>query len=449
MLPRGFGFGIVSAATAVEGLDAARLDDESASGLTHAGASIWDVFAASPGRIVDGTTRADGPGHLRSSANVSTDVDLITHLGVSHSRISLSWSALTGAESGNRYDRYSRYIDDLLAKGVEVVVTLTHYDMPLTVMTDGGWLVRDTAEVFGDYAATVAAKIGDRVSRWVTMNSPLVHTAYGYGLGIEAPGLTMLGESLRAGINQLVGHGYATQALRASGAQQIGIANHHTRVRPASESREDIAAAELYSILHNRAFTDPLFGLGFPGELAGLIASSPDLDFASAADAHLVAQPLDFYGVNYHHPVMVAAATDNATIPFTLVEDPAAATDDAGWPLDPSALTQVLLELTAQYPALPPLYVTENGTHTAPGIDDADRCEYVDQHITAIAAAIRDGADVRGYDHWTLLDCWEFGEGLTRPMGLVAVDPLSQDRTPKASYHHYAALIAAHRARSY
>lgn len=404
--------------------------------------SIWDVFAATPGRVVDGTAPSDGPDQ---NAHWDRDLDLLRELKPDSVRISLSWTALSGNSADRLLDHYERRVDDLLSAGIAPTLTLTHYDMPLTVMADGGWLNRQTADVFGEYTAMVAARLADRVASWVTVNSPLVHTAFGYGLGIEAPGLTMLGDCLQAGVNQLIGHGIATAALRSAGATRVGIANNHTAVRPASPSPEDRHCAALYSALHNRAFTNPLFSLNFPPELSEFGAG---MEFVSEADRALVAQPLDFYGVNYYHPVTVAHAPDNSSIPFTFA-DPAVGTpiDAFDWPIDAQALTDVLLDLTTQYPNLPPLEVTENGTQTHAGLADEARILFLDAHLAAVAKAIGAGADVRGYQHWSLLDGWEFAEGLSRKMGLVEVDTTSRTRTPRASFGHYRNLIAEHRQR--
>lgn len=341
-------------------------------------------------------------------------------------------------------DFYDRLIDGLSAAGVAPVVTLTHYEMPLSVMEDGGWLVRDTAELFADYATRMASRFADRVAGWVTMNSPFVHAGLGYGLGIEAPGLTLLGGALQVARTQLIGHGLAVQALRAGGATVVGIANAHTRVSPASDSAGDQRAAGLYDALHNRALTDPLFGRDWAADLVDF-PGGPN-DQLSAADRHLVAAPLDFYGVNYFHPQVVQDDPDNATIPFAFTEPLGDVRVDAfGWPIDPAALTATLTELSRRYPDLPPIWVTENGTQDGGGSQDDDRARYLAEHLDAVVAARRAGVDVRGYFFWSLLDGWEFAEGLSRRFGLVAVDPRTGERTPKASYHAYRRLLTGRR----
>ncbi|WP_205843758.1 glycoside hydrolase family 1 protein [Nakamurella deserti] len=429
--PGGFRFGVSTAATCVESREPAA-----------DGVSIWDVFAAAPGRVTDGSGPREGPDHF---THWSSDVGLLADLGVDSYRLSLSWSAL-GEDAPGRpaMSFYQRLVDALVAAGIRPVVTLTHYDMPLTAMEAGGWLVSDTAEIFADHATDAVAALGDRVDAWVTMNAPFIHTALGYGVGIEAPGLTLLGGALIGAQHQLVGHGRAVQALRAGGARLVGIANAHTDVRPAGPEETDITAAALYDALHNHVFTDPLLGLGWPERLAGL-GGAEEFD-PTDADRAAIAAPLDFYGVNYYHPQWIAAEPENRTIPFAITEPPPDVPVDAfGWPADPAALTGTLLTLTRDHPELPPLWVTENGTQDTGGDDDGHRARYLVSHLSAVADAVDAGADVGGYFHWSLLDGWEFAEGLGRRFGLVSVDPVTRARTPKRSFGVYRDLLAGHR----
>ncbi len=442
--PADFTFGVVTAATAIDGRDALIGPSRDHPG-DRSSVSIWDVFAAAPGRISDGTNPADGPNHRE---NWRTDVGLLTSLGITGYRLSLPWSELSGPTTSSptaaAWDFYRRLIDQLAERRIHTVVTLTHYDMPLVVMEQGGWLVRDTSAIFADWANTAYARLGDSAHAWVTLNAPLVHAAYGYGLGIEAPGLTLLGGCLVAAQHQLLGHGLAVQALRAGGARLVGIANAHTTVEPASADAADVAAAALYDTVHNRAFADPVFGKPWPAELSELPGAPAD--GLTAADWTAIAAPLDFYGVNYYHPQTVTAAPDNGSIPFNLVDpQPGSPTDEFGWPISAAGLTSTLVELRDRYPNLPPLWITENGTQDSGGLDDVRRVRFLHEHLAAAGQAIAEGVDVRAYFHWSLLDGWEFAEGLSRRFGLVAADPVTGQRHPKASYHAYRELLEQRR----
>jgi beta-glucosidase len=420
---RRFRIGIASAATAIEG-------------RSSSDRSIWDVFAAAPGLVADGSGPHRGP---RSREFWKQDVELLSDLGVDVYRLSLPWSILV-AEPGE-WSHYRQLTEQLRLAGIEPMVTLTHYDMPVWVMSEGGWLESNTAHRFAEFAARAAQELGDSVAHWIPMNAPLLHTAYGYGLGVEAPGLTLVSGALLAAQQQLRGHGLAVAALRTAGATSIGTANLHTRVQPETDSRGDAAAAQLLDALVNRAFTDPLFGLAWPDELLQL--GIQELDDWSDDDAARIAAPLDFYGVNYYHPLVVRAERENKRIPFALVDAaPNQTTDQFGWPISPDALTDALCDLRTRHSRLPPLWVTETGTQDDGGSDDQHRIAFLRSHLDAVAEANRRGADVHGLLLWTLLDAWEFGEGLSRHFGLVAVDPDTGVRSPKASYFGLQNLLA-------
>jgi len=235
----------------------------------------------------------------------------------------------------------------------------------------------------------------------------------------------------------------------------VGLANNHTRVRPATDSAEDIAAAAVYDALHNHAFSDPLFLGSHPAALDTL-AGAGDSTLTDADMAH-ARTPTDFYGVNYFHPVTVAAATENSRVPFTFEEgtvqeagsagpeEPVDASEvtDNGWAIEAGALTHTLSELARRYPTLPPMVITETGIACTPARRDPLRSRFLTQHAGAAMQARADGVDVRGLLYWTLLDGWEFAEGLTRSYGLVAVDATTGERTKRESFGHYRDLIDA------
>lgn len=442
-LPRGFLFGVGTAAPQVEG--AAATD-----GRTP---SVWDVFSALPGRVVDGTSGAVAVDHYHRWAE---DVALLADLGVDAYRCSMSWSRIVpgpdGTVNGAGIAFYDRLIDGLLGAGIQPWLSLYHWDLPLWSMERGGWLLRETSEAFATYAAVVGDRFGDRVAAWTTLDSPLLHMAYGHAIGIDAPGLTLLGGAFQVTHHLLLAHGLAVAALRNAGAAAVGLANHHTWVEPWSDDDADLRAARCYDLYHNGQFTDPLFAAGYPAALLEMPGVAYDL--VHDGDLHAIAAPMDFYGVDYDGPTVVAAAPQNTAIPFSLEERPGVPRTDGGAAIEPAALTRVLIRLSQRYPALPPLYVTENGCAFVDAADggetprDDERIAYLASHLGAVAAAVEQGADVRGYFHRSLLDSWALTEGFTRPSGLVRVDPATLARQPRASYGAYRDLIAQHRARS-
>ncbi|MGW1372841.1 GH1 family beta-glucosidase [Streptomyces sp. NPDC002446] len=435
--PRDFVWGVSTSAAQIEGAV-----DEGGRGL-----SAWDVFAAQAGRIKDGSDARVATDHYH---RYREDVGLVKGLGVGAYRFSVAWPRVVpdggGAVNEAGLDFYDRLVDELLAAGVEPVPTLFHWDTPQALEERGGWLVRETAERFAAYADVVAARLGDRVGRWITLNEPAELTLLGYGLGQHAPGRTLLFEALPAAHHQLLGHGLAVAALRARGAGGIGIANSHGPTWAASDDEADTSAAGLYDLLLNRLFAEPLLLGRYPGgelELAELLPG------AVAEDLKVIAQPLDWYGINYYQPTLVGAPGEAggggpaefggieipAGLPFAPREIEGYPRTDFGWPVVPQALTELLVSFHERYgDRLPPLVITENGC-AYEGVEDGERIAFLDGHLRALHAAMAAGVDVRGYFVWSLLDNFEWAEGYARRFGLVRVDYDTLARTPKASYH--------------
>ncbi|KAA9377066.1 beta-glucosidase [Microbispora cellulosiformans] len=394
------------------------------------GPSVWDTFSHTPHKTRDGHTGDVACDHYHRYAE---DVALMAGLGVGAYRFSISWPRVlpTGRGRVNQagLDFYDRLVDALHEKGITPVPTLFHWDLPQALEDEGGWLDRDTSRYFADYAAVVADRLADRVSMWITLNEPFVHMVYGYALGMHAPGRTLMLGALPVAHHQLLGHGLATQALRAAGARDVLITNNCTPVWPASDSEQDLAAAEAYDILHNRLFNDPVLTGAYPD----LSAYGVELPVKSG-DLETIAQPLDGLGVNYYMPTRISGA-GGGDLPFEFEPISGYPMTAFGWPVVPGGLRELLESLTVRYgDALPPVYVTENGC-SYDGLDDQERIAYLDGHIRAMREA---DADVRGYFVWSLLDNFEWAEGYHQRFGLVHVDFQTQRRTPKASYHWFA-----------
>ncbi|MGA5759158.1 GH1 family beta-glucosidase [Nonomuraea bangladeshensis] len=409
------------------------------------GPSVWDVFAHEPGRVRDGHTGDVACDHYHRWPE---DVALMAGLGVNAYRFSVSWPRVlpsgAGEVNAKGLDFYERLVDALLEKGVQPVPTLFHWDLPQALEERGGWLSRDTAARFADYAAVVAGRLADRVPLWITLNEPFVHMAYGYAMGVHAPGRALLTEALPAAHHQLLGHGLAVRALRAAGAREVAITNNCTPVRPASREEPDLRAAEAYDILHNRLFLDPVLLGAYPD----LSAYPPGLDCVRDGDLEVIASPIDALGVNYYNPTRIAAPEAGAGLPFADAGLPGHPTTAFGWPVVPDGLRELLTGFKARYgAALPPIHITENGCSqedvlTAGGtIEDEGRIAFLRDHIAAMRQAMDEGVDVRGYFVWSLLDNFEWAEGYHQRFGLVHVDYATLRRTPKASYRWYAEFV--------
>ncbi|MGW4892913.1 GH1 family beta-glucosidase [Kitasatospora sp. NPDC004240] len=444
-LPPGFRWGAATAAYQIEGA----VDEDGR------GPSIWDVFAARPGAVRDGHTGAVACDHYHRFAE---DITLMKDLGLDGYRFSVAWPRLqpTGAGKVNPAGLafYDRLVDALLGAGITPLPTLYHWDLPQALEDEGGWLNRDTAYRFAEYTALVADRLGDRVPAWITLNEPFVHMVYGYALGIHAPGRTLMLDALPAAHHQLLGHGLAASLLRERGLEVL-LTNNLTPVQPASSDPGDVAAAEAYDALHNRLFTDPVLLGRYPDLTA--FGVGPDLGGSvQDGDLDLIAGPrLDGLGVNYYNPTRVAAPAGPGPLPFTFVDIPEVPHTAFGWPVVPDGLRELLTGLRDRYgAALPPITITENGCSVADevtpegDVPDQPRIDYLAGHLDALAAAVAEGVDIRGYYTWSLIDNYEWAEGFGQRFGLVHVDFETQRRTPKASYAWYRDLIAIHRKRS-
>ncbi|WP_353113297.1 GH1 family beta-glucosidase [Microbacterium sp.] len=431
--PAGFRWSTATSAFQIEGARTAE----------GRGRSIWDDFVDAPGAVKDGSDAEPSCDSYRRTAD---DVALASGLGVDRYRFSIPWVRIQPDGSGplNRagLDHYSRFVDDLLASGVTPFPTLYHWEMPSAIEAAGGWLSRDTAQRFADYAAIVGDHLGDRVVDWYTLNEPAMTTLQGYGTGELAPGRQLLFGALPTVHHQLLAHALAAEALRARGAGRVGLVNNHTRVLPLNDTPEDHQAVALYDLVHNRVFSEPL--------LAGVY---PDLDALGLpampvhpGDLEAISSSIDFYGINFYNPTTVTASAGE--IPFDIVPTPGVPFTGFGpeWPIMPGALRDFLIDLAGRHPGLPPVIIGENGASfpepdEAGRVEDDDRISYLAGHIAAVAEAIDHGVDVEEYTVWSLLDNFEWADGYTQRFGLVHVDFATGERTPKASYDWYRNLI--------
>lgn len=459
-IPPSFTLGVAAAAFQIEG-------SLSADGR---GPSGWDAFAEKPGAIVAGDSPAVACDHYN---RLPQDVALLQDLGVDSYRFSLSWPRIQpdgrGGFNAEGLDFYDRLIDSLLAAGISPMATLYHWDTPLPLEHSGGWLNRDTAARFADYAAVAAERFGDRVAQWVTLNEPLSVTLNGYALGVHAPGRALLFDALPAIHHQLLAHGLGVQALRAAGvAGGVGITNLHAPVRPASGKPGDRLVAHMYDLLMNGMYADPVLLGRYPRLPFYARPWLRSLGRVSDADLRTIHQPLDFYGLNYYFPVRVALGRGPAgppdlpeavaRMPFHDVGYPEYKSTGFGWPVAPQHLGILLRDFRDRYGAsLPPVFITEGGAsfpepaNVTGTLQDTERVRYLADHLGAALAAVApggsaEGVDLRGYYVWTLMDNFEWAAGYSQRFGLVHVDFDTQERTPKQSFYWYQALARARRA---
>ncbi|MFF1632573.1 GH1 family beta-glucosidase [Leifsonia sp. NPDC058248] len=437
-LPHGFVIGAATASYQIEG--ATREDGR--------GDSIWDTFARVPGAIADGSTGDVADDHYHRAAE---DVALMADLGFDAYRFSIAWPRIqadgTGAPNLDGIDFYRRLAESLLERGITPWATLYHWDLPQALEDRGGWLERDTALRFADYAARVSDRLGDLVTDWITLNEPWCSSFLGYASGHHAPGRTLGSRSSHAAHHLLLGHGLALEALRSGMPEaRVGTTLNLYSVRPASDSDADRDAARRIDGLSNRLFLDPVLRGSYPADvLDDLGETSWFAEHATEEDLRLISAPIDFLGINYYSRHTVAAGDDSGATPSAYPGSEqvqfvttGAPVTQMGWEIHPDGLTDVLRMANELAPELP-LYITENGAAYEDHVDlngeivDTERVDYLRLHFEAAREAIRLGLPLQGYFLWTLMDNFEWAWGYSRRFGIVYVDYETQQRIPKQS----------------
>jgi beta-glucosidase len=430
--PQGFHWGTATASYQIEG---AWQEDGK-------GESVWDRFAHTPGRIRDGQT---GDRACDSYHRHREDVALMRAMNLTSYRFSIAWPRIQpegrGAANAKGLDYYRRLVDDLLAAGIRPFPTLYHWDLPQALEDAGGWPNRDTAGRFADYAEIMLRALGDRVPSWMIFNEPSIFTVMGYLIGIHAPGRRSLDDTLRAGHTVNLAQGEAFRVIKAVRPDAVvGSAFNMSPCEPAGDSAADAAAAERWHSMVNYWYVLPALRGHYPEAFtAGLPSARMGI---RDGDLERVQAPLDFIGINLYTRTRVQAASGD---PFGLGAVPVGGMGgedgpktDFGWEVWPKALYDMILRVTRDFDR-PVIEVTENGCSYGDGpgedgvIRDTRRVEYHRGFLSEVARAIQDGADVRGYHAWSLLDNFEWAEGFHQRFGLVWVDFATCERRIKES----------------
>jgi beta-glucosidase len=442
--PADFLWGAATAAYQVEG--AAAEDGR--------GRSIWDSFAERKGATVDGDTGAVACDHYH---RYREDVALMRRLGLRVYRFSVAWPRVlpegTGAVNERGLDFYDRLVDELLSAGVAPSCTLYHWDLPVALHQRGGWLNRDVAGWFADYASTVARRLGDRVTLWGTLNEPAMFVMLGLDVGKHAPGERRpRRDQLLAAHNALRAHARAVQVLRADApGARIGWALNIGPTCPATDAPADLEAAreamfrmdeeELWSTAW---WSDPVLEGRYPED--GLAIHGKDMPQGWEADLASMKQPIDWLGVNVYTGSTWRAGADGR---------PEWVPHPTGYPRSAVPWQRIMPEVMYWGPRFChertrlPIHVTENGLSTRDWISldgkvhDPGRVDYLHRVLLELARARRDGVPVEAYYHWSLLDNFEWADGYMERFGLVYVDYGTQRRIPKDSYAFYRKVIAS------
>jgi beta-glucosidase len=432
--PDDFLFGAATAAYQIEG-----------HGFGGAGSTHWDTFAATPGNVVRAEDGAIACDHYHRWPD---DLDLLRAAHMDAYRFSTSWARVLpegrGTPNPEGLDFYDRLVDGMLARGLKPFQTLYHWEMPSALADLGGWTNRDTAFYFADFAEVITRRIGDRVASIATINEPWCVAWLSHFIGAHAPGQRDIRAAARAMHHILLAHGAAVERLRGMGQPNLGIVLNFDHCTPASESAADTLASATQDAIFNRWFIEGITRGTYPAEaLAGLAPYMPQ-DWHQ--DMSMIGQPLDWLGVNYYTRHIHGF---DGTRPWPHARDvpgPLPKTQ-MGWEIFPDGLYGFLTRLARDYVGSLPIYVTENGMANADEVlngtvNDHIREDYLFAHLDATRRAIAEGANVKGFFYWSLLDNYEWAEGYEKRFGLVHVDFETLQRTPKASYHALARAIA-------
>jgi beta-glucosidase len=443
--PADFLWGVATAAYQIEG--AAREDGR--------GPSIWDVFCRQPGAVFE---RHHGDVACDHYHRYPEDVALMRQLGLQAYRFSVSWPRVMpegrGAINEKGLDFYDRLVDELLRAGVQPFCTLFHWDLPETLQQAGGFLARDIADWFADYAALVGRRLGDRVRYWVTQNEPQCFIAHGLLDGSKAPGFRLgLSKTLLAAHNSMRAHGKAVRALRATAGAgaQVGYVVATAGARPATASEADLAAARTAAfatrdttLWTNAWWLDPVLLGHYPED--GLHLFGSDMPSLPSSDFADMQQPLDFLGTNIYHAETYRRGADGSPehVPFA----PGYPRSAVDWqPIAPDAhyFTPSFFHQRYQLP----LWITESGLSTRDQVfldgkvHDPQRVDYMHRTLLELRRAMRDGVSCLGYMAWSLLDNFEWADGYKQRFGMIHVDFSSQRRIPKDSFYWYQQVIAS------
>ncbi len=446
--PKTFAWGVATAAYQIEG--AAAEDGK--------GPSVWDVFCKKPGAVFEGHTGDVACDHYH---RYKEDVALMKRLGVSSYRFSISWPRVlpegTGTPNPKGFDFYNRLLDELQGAGIAPLCTLFHWDFPQALYKRGGWLNRDVAGWFADYAGLVADKLGDRIKDWVTQNEPQCFIGMALRDGVHAPGDKLKDpDYLTAAHNGMRAHAKAVQALRArtkgdGKGVRIGYVLSAQLTQPATEKAEDVEAARWANFAvrdrnqwNNSWWTDPVLLGRYPED--GVKLYGKDMPAFKAGDLDEMKEPLDFLGLNIYKADMWRRGDDGKPVAVSLPPGyPRSAVD---WQsITPAALYWGPRFFHERYRL--PLSITENGLSTRDQVfldgkvHDPQRIDYMHRALLELGRAVKDGVPVTGYYAWSLLDNFEWSDGYKQRFGLTYVDYQTQRRIPKDSFDWYRRVIAS------
>jgi beta-glucosidase len=409
--------------------------------------SIWDLFSKTPGKTYMGHTGDIACDHYH---RYKEDIKLMEKIGTDAYRFSVSWSRVfpeKGRYNPKGMDFYKRLIDELSKSNIRPVITIYHWDLPLWAYNMGGWLNRDSIKLFEEYSSKLFKELNESVGLWITHNEPLCASFFGYHEGIHAPGHKNLREAVTAAHHILMSHGSAVRNFRRLKFKNsaIGITLNLIPSYSAADTKEDKKAASVFDGQYNRWFLDPIFKADYPEDMKEVFEKLiGDFDFIKDGDIEKISVKNDFLGVNYYSRELIKYSPVSE-LEYEKTHGNFKRTE-MDWEIVPQALYSLILRLRKEYTDLP-IYITENGAAFKDRVSkdgkvhDGKRIDYIRKHLKKIAALNREGADIRGYFLWSLIDNFEWGHGYSKRFGIIYLDYKTQDRILKDSALWYKDLI--------
>lgn len=456
MFDKNFLWGTASSSYQIEGAFA-----EDGKGL-----SIWDTFSNKPGNIAHDENGNKACDHYHRYRD---DIALMKNLGIQAYRFSISWSrifpdGIVKDSDGNIHynkaglDFYDNIVNFCLENDIKPFITIYHWDLPQALEDKGGWLNRETAFIFADYAEFICEHFSDRVTNIATINEPQIISGLGYMLGLHAPGKKLDAVSVLSVIHHLaLAHGLAVTKMRAVAKQPVktGFSSTGNLCYPSTECDEDIdaARAECFNIVKgNMTFNHTIFCdmtcLGrYPDIVNTELHLEPGLEkighyeglpFVKEGDIKLIHQPIDYLGINVYNGHEINASG-------YINKKPGSPRTALGWPVTPGVMNYGIRYLYERYNL--PIYIFEDGLACNDIISldgkvhDSNRIDFLTRYLTDLEKAYNAGVPILGYFHWSFTDNFEWHSGYDPRFGLVFVDYETQQRIPKDSAYWYSNLI--------
>ena len=447
--PKNFTWGTATASYQIEG--AAHTDGR--------GVSIWDTFAATPGKVFNAENGDVACDHYN---RYPEDIKIMKDMGVDAYRFSIAWPRLFPTGNSHReqrgFDFYSRLIDALLENDIKPLPTMYHWDLPQELQDAGGWANRETVYRFTDYAASLAEVYSDRVDKWITFNEPWCFTWLGYMSGVHAPGITDFNQAVAAAHHTALAHAEGVRAVREIDpdviiGQTLNMTNY---IVTDPTNPELVALAELQDAHINRWWIEAEQTGHYPQNLVEYYGDRLSR-VMRPGDEKLLKVETDFLGINYYSDSFLSnpgpddkRAMDGGPHPFPqrasgAVPQP---TTDMGWPITPEGIKNLLLRIKRDWPQIKSIAVTENGAAYDYPVENGEvndhlRVDYLIAHLEQLSQAIDLGCPLDSYFAWSLLDNYEWAEGYRKRFGLVHVDFETLQRTPKLSAKIYSQIVSA------